>query len=274
MSVTDKINGVQTSVVMVNPAQAIKWLEGNTHNRPIRDSVVLRYAEDMKAGRWRQTHQGIAFDEKGVLIDGQHRLYAVVESNVSVVMQVTKGLPIDAQVVIDDHLRRTVVDVLKLADSDREGLSNMHISVVSRMVRGVAARTTAGLTRQETQAQLEAHWDATCFAVGLFPKSRVVGISRASVIATIARASYSQDHAKLKRFAEILVTGLSAGAAETVVITLRNWLLMSRKPGGAMDDEVYGKTTRALMAYLRGEKIRTLYATRDDLFPLPLKRKR
>ena len=63
------------NVVMdVTPSQAANWLEGNTHNRPVTQAHVERLAAEMSAGRWRLTHQGIAFSTRGVLLDGQHRL--------------------------------------------------------------------------------------------------------------------------------------------------------------------------------------------------------
>jgi len=34
------------------------------------------FAEAMRRGEWMVTHQGIAFDTQGVLVDGQHRLAA------------------------------------------------------------------------------------------------------------------------------------------------------------------------------------------------------
>jgi len=60
------------SVVMeVGPELAIKWLEGNTQNRPIHGGHVQRLAQEILADRWRLTHQGIAFDTEGLLIDGE-----------------------------------------------------------------------------------------------------------------------------------------------------------------------------------------------------------
>jgi len=64
-------------VLNVSPDMALKWLEGNTHNRPINQAHVNRLAKEITAGRWQLTHQGIAFDTKGILIDGQHRLWAI-----------------------------------------------------------------------------------------------------------------------------------------------------------------------------------------------------
>lgn len=42
--------------------------------------VVKGFAEAMSRGEWMVTHQGIAFSSAGVLVDGQHRLAAVIEA--------------------------------------------------------------------------------------------------------------------------------------------------------------------------------------------------
>lgn len=84
---TERADHVRTEWKVVTPAMATKWLEeGNTHNRKVRDSVVMRYAADMKAGRWKQTHQGIAFNGDGTLLDGQHRLFAIIEADTEVLL--------------------------------------------------------------------------------------------------------------------------------------------------------------------------------------------
>jgi len=80
------------NVVMdITPSQAFAWLEGNTHNRPLDQAHVERLARDMKAGRWRLT----------LLVDGQHRLWAVIEADVTVPMRVFFNEPPESRHVLD-----------------------------------------------------------------------------------------------------------------------------------------------------------------------------
>lgn len=67
--------------------------EGKFRQRVINDSTVIMYAGDMKNGRWMLNGQGISFDEDGNLIDGQHRIAAVIRAGVTVPMLVMTGLP-------------------------------------------------------------------------------------------------------------------------------------------------------------------------------------
>lgn len=80
---------MKAKVMTVTPAVAKRWLEKNHEgNRKVNPRRVERLVSDMKAGAFRLTHQGICFGANNELIDGQHRLAAVVESNVTVKMLV------------------------------------------------------------------------------------------------------------------------------------------------------------------------------------------
>jgi len=62
----------------VTPAMAREMLARNAGNRKLSQTKVSMYARIMREGSWRLTHQGIAITEDGGLIDGQHRLAAIV----------------------------------------------------------------------------------------------------------------------------------------------------------------------------------------------------
>lgn len=98
----------------VTPALAEKWLNQNTHNRNLRDKAVLAYARDMEAGNWAENGESIKFAKDGTLLDGQHRLSAVVLSGVTVKMFVVTGLDNGSQETMDDGRKRSLSDALHL----------------------------------------------------------------------------------------------------------------------------------------------------------------
>lgn len=100
-------------VVEVTPALAASWLKQNTSNRPLSRDRVAVLSRAMVSGEWVTTHQGIAFDTTGRLIDGQHRLHAVVESGVTVRLAVASDSPVDAYEVLDIQKTRTFSDALQ-----------------------------------------------------------------------------------------------------------------------------------------------------------------
>lgn len=84
-----KVKVTQTETI--TPEQAKEMLaHRNAHNRPLRRRTVERYVAMMRAGKWRLTHQGIAFGPEGELLDGQHRLAACAESGVPMEIDVTR----------------------------------------------------------------------------------------------------------------------------------------------------------------------------------------
>ena len=60
------------------------------------------------------THQGIAFDVDGVLVDGQHRLAAIIEADRPVEMTVFTEVGEGTFDVLDTGKRRNAADVLAI----------------------------------------------------------------------------------------------------------------------------------------------------------------
>jgi hypothetical protein len=104
-----------SSIVAIDPETAARWLTHNGANRNVRTRQVIKYANDMLAGRWKLTGAPIQFAGDGRLLDGQHRLHAVVRAGVTVPMFVVRGLPTDAQSYMDTGAKRTVSDQLGIA---------------------------------------------------------------------------------------------------------------------------------------------------------------
>lgn len=98
----------------ITPAIAAKYLLCNTHNRPLNQRKVDAYALALKEGRWTSHHQGIAFDWNNTLIDGQHRLAAIVQTGVSLRIPVSRGLDPKTQLNIDQPHRRSAAQNLGL----------------------------------------------------------------------------------------------------------------------------------------------------------------
>jgi hypothetical protein len=102
----------RTEKIKITPAQAKRWLAQNTDsNRRLSDRTIEAYAREMKADRWELTHQGIAFNVTGELIDGQHRLSAIVLADVPITMMVTTGLPLEYNSPLDIGYNRTIAHI-------------------------------------------------------------------------------------------------------------------------------------------------------------------
>lgn len=104
---------VETETRLVNPVEAQAWLdEANVNNRTLRETVVKRYARDIENGLWLDTYDPIKFDTTGKLIDGQHRLAAVVMADEPVRFTIVRNLDPVTQAVVDTGSVRTLKDAL------------------------------------------------------------------------------------------------------------------------------------------------------------------
>jgi hypothetical protein len=108
----------QITMVMedITPEQAEKYLAMNVdHNRAVRDIKVSRYANSMTEGHWLATSSTIKFDRDGHLIDGQHRLMAIIRAGITVRMAVARNESPASIHVIDTNTPRNGGDSLVFA---------------------------------------------------------------------------------------------------------------------------------------------------------------
>lgn len=107
---------VEVKASLITPQMAAKWLEANTENRPLRRATVEGLKAAFARGEYVMTHQGIAFDTSGRLIDGQHRLTAIAEmpDTFRVSMMVARNVDPKAFGVVDIGVKRTPSDVLRV----------------------------------------------------------------------------------------------------------------------------------------------------------------
>ena len=69
---------MQYKKTIVTPQKAQEWLKHNDANRPLNQERINEYLKMMKDGDWKESHQGIAIGKGGKVIDGQHRLHALI----------------------------------------------------------------------------------------------------------------------------------------------------------------------------------------------------
>jgi hypothetical protein len=105
---------MHTEIKVVTPEQAALILKKNTRNRPITPARVALFESQLQRGEIQLTHQGIAISSTDVLLDGQHRLIAIVNTGIAAELMVTTGLPDSVFSVLDTGLKRRSSDVLAI----------------------------------------------------------------------------------------------------------------------------------------------------------------
>lgn len=100
------------SVVDITPETARQWLERNIGNRPASPAHVAKLEKAIKDGKWKMTGDPIRFSKTGKLIDGQHRLQAILNSGMTVTCVVMRDLDDEIFDVLDSGKGRQKSDVL------------------------------------------------------------------------------------------------------------------------------------------------------------------
>lgn len=112
-------DGILVRMIEVTPDMARRWLRDfNDGNRRVQPTQVDAIARDIKSGRWMVNAQPICFtaDPFGPdarrgntrLLNGQHRLYGVIEANTAIEVPVATGIADAAFATYDTHARRSV----------------------------------------------------------------------------------------------------------------------------------------------------------------------
>lgn len=96
----------------ITPQKAKAYLEKNNRNRPISQKMVQTYASAMRRGEWELNGETIKFHVDGDLLDGQHRLLAVIQSGCSIESGVAVEVNGDAWNTVDQGHHRTLAQML------------------------------------------------------------------------------------------------------------------------------------------------------------------
>lgn len=121
---------------VITPETAVNWLRNNTSNRPLSEKKINQNLSQMKSGKWKLTTDAIGWDTGNKLINGQHRLHAVVRYGKPVSFLVARGLDPDAFNVIDTGKNRTASDILATNGYGRTGLLSSVVRFVMTYSKG------------------------------------------------------------------------------------------------------------------------------------------
>lgn len=116
-----------TSIVeTITPTKAQEYLGKSGGNRNISKPVVASYAASMKAGKWLLNGESITFDIDGVLLNGHHRLHAIILAGVPIQTFVTRGVEHECYTTFDCGRHRTIGQLISM-----QGIRNYSIIATS-----------------------------------------------------------------------------------------------------------------------------------------------
>lgn len=111
---------MRTEITKITPEMAKKLLEGNKKNRSLSRPFVNELKRAIKSGGWLVTHQGIAIAVDGTVLDGQHRLTAIMESGLAVDVMVTWDCDSNIMHAVDLGRKRNAADAFEIFDGIKD----------------------------------------------------------------------------------------------------------------------------------------------------------
>lgn len=110
----DSLDRVRIELQWIGPDKANEYLATNVCNRACSKAAVKRWAETMRAGAWKLSSDAIAFDWNGVLINGQHRLNALIQTGATMPFLVGYNFPPESKNSLDVGKKRSLHEILTI----------------------------------------------------------------------------------------------------------------------------------------------------------------
>lgn len=221
----------------VTPAAARALLDKlDPAQRRVRPTKVQAFETLLRRGEFATTHQGILVSESGTLLDGQHRLHAIVNTGIGANLFVGRGASVSMIQNVDGGTPRT--------DADRLGLSSCAIAVINMFTTFVRPHYT--ITPDLKQKVHQVAHDRIATLHGFAPtRKRNVTTAPVRAAAVLLMAYAKKRPYVLEQYRALSLqdyASMSAGVSEF------NRQLMNGVQGGKATDNTQGAFMRAWFA--------------------------
>ena len=260
-------NTMNVGIQHITPSIATSMLLGNNNNRTLNKNHVSNLAKEMLSGRWKVNGDTICFNGDQ-LIDGQHRLQAIVESGIAIDTLVVRGLEGDVFDTKDTGKRRSASDTLSVRGELNTACLAACLGTIERYVTGRMFRFIR-FSNTEIEELLVKYPEARA-SVG------ATHITRRLLPRAIAAASHylfsRKDPEEASRFMSQLISGAGLDVGDPVYV-LRERLVQNTMAKGKLErDYLMAITVKAWNARREGRKVRYLRVRQEgeaqESFPL------
>jgi hypothetical protein len=105
---------MNAEILKITPDMAERILLTNDSNRALNYNRVLLYADALRRGDWKLNGESVKIGTNDRLLDGQHRLKAIIQSGIPMTTLVIKGVDESVFDTIDTGKTRTGGDTLRV----------------------------------------------------------------------------------------------------------------------------------------------------------------
>lgn len=266
--------GIHARLVELTPKLAHQLLQRNKHNRGIANARVEQYAADMRRGDWQINGEAIKVSRDGQILDGQHRLLAILEADTPIQTLLITGLPPETQETMDQGRSRSFADALKLRGEKSYATLASAVRLVCLYERDGVPFHDGGRKSAPSIAQLSRTLDRNPELRGSVEFARSIPrpwLSQ-SVVAGLHHLFSIADADSARDFFRKLATGEDLSSTSPIYV-LRERLIAEHadKASRLNHRALLAFIIRAWNAYMDGETIRRLVfnpgGANPDRFP-------
>ena len=251
----------------ITPELAEQFLSMNVSNRPMNMKHVAALAGSISRGEWMFTGESIKASSEGVLLDGQHRLAAIVKSGIAIDMIVVRGLPSEAFHAIDvGAKKRSLNDVLAISGEKYYSILAAALGVVKAWeINQEYIMYSGQFTVAQCEEVLERH--------PMIREHATIGMACKSIIPPSLACALSYlfsiaDEGKSKAFFDSLVNGVGLEKGSPVLL-LRDRLFLNKSSKAKLPKkELSALIIKAFNFFDQGKTVGTLRWAENEKFPL------
>ena len=255
--------------VFVTPDLAASLLKSNTKNRPLSPSVIARYVDEIKKGRWKEeTGELIKVSKDGYILDGQHRLTAIVRAGVGLFFHIATDVENDVFDVLDTGKRRNGAD--SIAIFGEKYSTSISAAITAECWILSECKGKRGMSNAEIVERYEENKErwSECGFVGVgLSNSISKALSPSWAVAFLFHFSRI-DHDESTEFMRQLCEG--KGVKNNSIHLLRRRLIDAKvsKQYRLPDEVLIGLVLKTWNAFRRGHEISQLrYKPAEEVFP-------
>lgn len=252
----------------ISPNLATQMLATSYGNRPISQPAVLEYAVVMDSGKWSPTASKIDIDLRDRLVNGHHRLMALVLCNKTIRMLVHRGVPVEDREVIDTGRSRSLNDLTSMYTRRVNAHNyNAALNICCNLVSRQAFRRPKLRTLDTASRWAKLFEDGLEYVV---PSVVAPGVGRSNkfrngYVSGAFAFAYKRNPSATKSFLKATMLGENIDSSMPAY-TVRSVLLNDTKgrlTGGGGVPEITFKILSGLYATIKGQSYRTGQAGRE-----------
>ena len=241
----------------ISPELAETYLATSSANRNVSHTRVLTLASEMNAGKWQLNGQTIVISDTGKLLDGQHRLFAIVEHGKPVQMTVVTGVDEKSFHTIDTGKSRSSGDIAGMAGIANPNLVTAAAAMIWRLYHGCNINEACPSV---FSIQVVGRYPALKkWAPFVAARPGGAVLPPASLLAALV---YLEDIAKKPQAAETFFAKITKGTdleEGSPYLALRNRIMNLRASGGIVNGPTcWYSIARTLSAIEAGETLQRL----------------